>query len=144
MPSIRIPSPWLTTIITAALLATGCSEVRKLTYPGDITYIDRSTITGAMRQMADAVSRLENTIRGASTPTAIDQQTVVNELRTLETLGASLHATRGYSTDPVLDKHMEAFLDDVSLAREQAEMRPPNYFLAGHIAGSCAACHKFR
>ncbi len=138
------PSSLLTIAIAIALLATGCSEIRKLTYPGDVTYIERSTITGAMRQMADAVTRLENAIRSAPSQDKIDRATVVSELRTLETLASTLHTEKGYSTDPVLDKHMSTFLDDVALAREQAEMQPPNYFLAGHIAGSCAACHKFR
>lgn len=134
----------LITATIIALVAVGCSEIRKLTYPGDITYIERSTVTGTMRQMADAVTRLESAIRDAKTPDAVDQDTVVRELRILEKLASPLHTDKGYTNDPVLDEHMSAFLDDVSLAREQAEMHPPNYFLAGHIAGSCAACHKFR
>ncbi len=139
------PSRYLPALLAITLLAmTACSEVRKLTYPGDITYIDRSQITGAMRQMADAVARLEKAIREAPSPDKVDQAAVVGDLKVLEALASSLHAKKGYTTDPVLDKHMSNFLDDVALAREQAEQHPPNYFLAGHIAGSCAACHRIR
>ncbi len=135
----------LSALLAVVVLAvTACSEVRKLTYPGDITYIDRSQVTGAMRQMADAVARLERAIREAPSADRVDQAAVVGDLKTLEALASSLRAKKGYTTDPVLDKHMSSFLDDVALAREQAEQQPPNYFLAGHIAGSCAACHRFR
>ena len=136
---------YLSTLLAAAVLAmTACSEVRKFTYPGEITYIDRGQVTGAMRQMADAVARLEKAIREAPSPDKVDQAAVVGDLKALEALASSLHAKKGYTTDPLLDKHMSNFLDDVALAREQAEQNPPNYFLAGHIAGSCAACHRFR
>ncbi len=144
IPGTTVTGQRLLAIAALLLLTTGCSEVRKLTYPGDITYIDRSTVTGAMRQMADAVSRLENAIRSAPSPQAVDQRTVVGELKVLERLASSLQTRKGYTTDPLLDKHMSAFIDDVTLAREQAQKQPPNYFLAGHIAGSCAACHRFR
>ncbi len=144
IPGTHLSGRWPLIVAALLLLATGCSEVRKLTYPGDITYIDRTTITGAMRQMADAVTRLEKAIRSAPSPEAVDQKTVVGELQVLEKLASSLQTQKGYSTDPLLDKHMSAFIDDVTLAREQAQKQPPNYFLAGHIAGSCAACHRFR
>ena len=146
MSASRIPA-YLSILIAAAVSATllhGCADIRKLTYPGNITYIDKSHVTGAMRQMSDAVTRLETLIEKAPDSQAIDQKAVVNELSILEKLAGTLQVKHGYSNDRVIDEHISSFLDDITLAREQAEHTPPNYYLAGHIAGSCAACHKFR
>lgn len=140
----RFSLPLWSLLLLVILLFVGCSEVRKLTYPSDITYIDRSQVAGAMRQMADAVTHLESTIRSAPSPEAVDQKAVVADLSVLKGIASSLQTKKGYSTDPVLDKHMSAFLDDVDLALAAAQKTPPSYFLAGHIAGSCAGCHRFK
>jgi uncharacterized protein YceK len=141
--SARRIYPLLLLLIVTTLLSS-CAEVRKLTYPGDITYIDRSKVTGAMRQMSDSVTRLESIIGAAPQSGNVDQQAVVRELTTLEKLASSLQVKKGYSNQKVIDEHIDNFLENVSVAREAAEHSPPNYYLAGRIAGSCAACHRIR
>jgi len=41
-----------------------------------------------------------------------------------------------------LQRSHGAFRRDIEMARLAAERDPPNYFLAGSVAGSCSYCHE--
>jgi hypothetical protein len=47
----------------------------------------------------------------------------------------------GRTNHPLIDANIQHFVKDLELARTQAAADPPNYFLAGSVAGACFYCH---
>ena len=72
----------------------------------------------------------------------IDKQEVIAFLREMEQIGSSLQATDAGELHAFLQDDMPVFLDALRNARLAAAASPPNYYLAGRVAGACVNCHR--
>jgi cytochrome c553 len=139
-----------TTLLLLASLAVailGCrgsaSRIRQYTYPPDFRYIEQHELGSAMGRLAVAVERLNGLLRASGTGEAAVQGAVVVQLGEVESIAGQL--TGGLGTNhPWLDHNLATFQRDIELARRAANHDPPNYYLAGSIAGACGYCHQRR
>jgi len=134
---------WLLVGLTAVVL--GCrgsaSRIRDYTYPPDFRYIEQHELDTAMGRLAVAVERLNGRLRTSQTGDAGVQEAVVAELGEIGVIAGQLAGGVG-TNHPWLDQHLGAFQQDIELARRAATHDPPNYYLAGNIAGACGYCHQ--
>jgi len=134
---------WLLVGIAAAVL--GCrgsaSRIREYTYPPDFRYIEQYELDSAMGRLAVAVERLNRRLRTSQTGDAGVQGAVVEGLGEVALIAGQLSGGVG-TNHPWLDQHLGAFQRDIELARRAATHDPPNYYLAGNIAGACGYCHQ--
>lgn len=117
--------------------------VRKLTYAPDLRYLAGRQVTEIMQVLAKASVELDALLRDEPpVPETTDVKAeVIRLLMEMEKAASDLDA--GPTTNhPVLDENLGLFRQDLAAAREAAEVDPPNYFLAGSVAGSCLLyCH---
>jgi len=139
---------WLTTVgllaaATAAIV--GChgstAHIRQYTYPPDFRYIEQHELSTAMGRLAVGVDGLNRLLRPAGPPPA--PAAVVAQLDELQSIASRLTGTVG-TNHPWLDKNLPTFRRDIELAKRAAGHDPPNYYLAGTIAGACDYCHQRR
>ncbi|MDO6459478.1 hypothetical protein Q4485_02100 [Granulosicoccaceae sp. 1_MG-2023] len=134
--------------VLSLLLAAGaglaaCAQIRSVTYPAQVRYIDRQEIESTMYAMAVQLHQLDELVAGAASAPAV-QPRVVGVLGEINRLASTL-GEEGQSTNhPALDAQLDGFLTQVSRARLQAQQEPPNYYEAGRLSGSCSACHQLR
>lgn len=137
------PTSRLLIILGALIAMGGCAEVRKVTYPADFKYIERSEVRSTMAQLGRRIWEMDEIL-------ADSQQALENRQRVVELLSeiqsfASTLDTRGRPTNHLLiDQHMQGFLESVELARFAVEMDPPSFYRAGQLSGNCMGCHKHR
>ncbi len=125
-------------IIFTLLVAAGCAEIRKVTYPPEFTYIEKQDLQGAMGRMAASLAQLDSLIASGS-----PQGSILEQLNAIDRVASDL--SRGQATNHLLlDEHMEQFRADVAKAKLMASMSSPNYYYAGRLSGSCSGCHQFR
>lgn len=129
-------------IVGVAILFAGCAEIRKITYPPEITYIEQSKLEGVMHRMAAAMYRLDILI--ASETGEPEQQDILAQLDAIDRYTGELSGGKTVTNHLVLDEHMDKFSADVAKARLMAKASPPNYYYAGRLSGSCSGCHRFR
>ncbi len=72
----------------------------------------------------------------------IDQQLVVSILQEMELIGSGLQATDAGESHHFLQDDMPVFVAAIRNARNSANESPPNYYLAGRVAGACVNCHR--
>lgn len=96
-----------------------------------------------MWKMAASVGRINAIMRrGENRPISDAEQTeVVLLLGRIEAVADRLSAGDARVLHPVLGRHIDDFRKDVAIARRHAAAEPPNFFMAGTIAGACANCH---
>ncbi|MGH1358664.1 MAG: hypothetical protein ACRBC3_07860 [Burkholderiaceae bacterium] len=134
------PSRWL--MISALLAVAACADIRKLTYPPEYVYIEKTELQSSMHQMAAAMSRLDSLVATESTGDST-QKDVLAQLNVIDQVAWKLSG--GKSTNHLLlDGHMKQFSADVAKARLLASSSPPNYYYAGRLSGNCSGCHRFR
>lgn len=104
------------------------------------TSMSEQDLHGRMREMADRATDINKRLRQAVLTDA-DRVQVVADLAAIEAIARELSADEARTVHPVLWKNIDEFRTDVVNARKQAEATPPNFFLAGTVAGSCAYCH---
>jgi hypothetical protein len=133
-------------IVLAAATFAGCggsaAHLRGYTYPPDFRYISPSELSGAMGQLAVGVERLDRLLRHGGVGGEALQAEVVQELGDLAHIAAGLSAGGMGTNHPWLNNNLGAFRRDLDLARRGATHDPPNYYLAGSIAGACGYCHQ--
>lgn len=134
----------LTGIAIAAAMGCGGSaqRLRGYTYPPDFRYIAPHELSTAMGRLALAVDRLDDLLRPGPAGGDALQAQVVGQLRELAGIASELTAGSVGTNHPWLDHNIESFRLDVELARRAATHDPPNYYLAGSIAGACGYCHQ--
>lgn len=133
--------------VTAAMVAVslgGCADIRKLTYPKGFVYLDNAEIESRMRGMGESIERLEKLIISSADSKQADRESVLGELKTLEAIARSLEAGDKGTNHPVIDDHINRFIDDIEQAKLFATETPPSYYYAGKLTGSCTSCHSFR
>ena len=121
----------------------GCSEVRKLTYSEDFTYVEDKEIKSLMRQMSKGVERLEQIVEKAKYSDTTQQQ-VIAEIGNLESITARLSAGHTQTTQLFISDHIEQFNTDISTAKMFAKTTPPDYSKIMEVANNCQQCHKWR
>ena len=140
----------LTFSLGALLAAGGCSELRKLTYPADFVYLEKSTVQSTMQQLAYRMSEITNLMSSGSSSTETTEAILV-QLSEMESIALGLQARRSASEETplvtshlLIDENLDDFLTDIIRAKFVVQEEPPNYFGAGQLTGSCAACHSER
>ncbi|MCW8933244.1 MAG: hypothetical protein OQK98_00835 [Gammaproteobacteria bacterium] len=121
----------------------GCSEVRKLTYSEDFTYVENKEIRSLMRQMSKGVERLEQIVEKAQYSDTTQQQ-VISEIGKLERITARLSAGHTQTNQLFISDHIEQFNTDISTAKMFAKTTPPDYSKILEVANKCQQCHKWR
>jgi hypothetical protein len=133
-------------VVAAAIVLLGACEARKairsVTYSPDFRYLEEGDVTSAMWILARDVRALKGLLGGANGLTPEAHEEVVRLLREMESTAAQLDPAGRRSNHPRIDRNIDAFRRDLSMARQAAERDPPNYFLAGNVAGSCSYCHE--
>lgn len=146
----------LSALIAAAFLASGCAQVRLLTYPAEFTYLDSDSVKGVMHEMAVSLGTLDNLVR-QSTQSPEDRDNrpaILAQLQNIESMASSLSASttdqgaegqaRPVTNHLLIDEHIDDFIGQIMRARLLAEAEPPNYYGVGQLTGNCNACHRLR
>ena len=105
--------------------------------PVPIETISKEELHARMRALADHAATIDALLRSPRPPRAA----VVMQLSQMETIVLSLSDEDARSIHPQLWKNIDTFRRDLATARRAAEQEPPNYFLAGTVAGACGYCH---
>lgn len=133
-------------LISAVVAIGGCSDVapavRKLTYPPDFQYMSGQELRSGMAELAYQLQLLDRALATGPTEQSAQQQQVVQTLTNIERIGASLQPGEAGSTHGYLKDFMADFRSNVGQARNAASMDPPEYYLAGRVAGGCINCHR--
>ena len=103
---------------------------------------DVEDVHASMWKMARAVERVNVIMRRSDTPlTSIEQQEVLHLLDEMEVVATRLATDGARDAHPLLGKNIDLFRADLALSRRTAAANPPNFYMAGTIAGACAYCH---
>jgi hypothetical protein len=105
--------------------------------PVPIETVSKAELHARMRALADHAAEIDALLRSAKPP----RTAVVMQLSQMEVIALSLSDDDARSIHPMLWKNIELFRRDLASARRAAEQEPPNYFLAGTVAGACGYCH---
>ena len=135
---------WVVVFLVGGLV--GCNNptatVRKFTYPPDFKYVSDAELKSTMDVLAQQVVRLDAALAAVQQPQALDEGEVVRILAAIERTTQKLDARSVGSNHPFLEDYMARFDDTVQQARMAASLHPPNYYLAGRVAGACVNCHE--
>lgn len=123
---------------------TGCSQVRKLTYSEDFTYVENREVRSLMRKMSKGVDRLDQVVEKSTTTNASKQQKIISEINELEHITARLSSGHTQTNQLFISDHIEQFNTDISTAKMLAKTNPPDYSKVKEIVANCHQCHKLR
>lgn len=127
-------------VLGAVACADLVAKMRRVTYPPDFRYIERSQLQSAMWRLAYDVRELDQLMRTPPIDAARHDATV----RLLNDLLVATDALRGGgrpTNHPLLTDHVGRFRLDVSLALAGVQADPPSYYLVGSVTGACLGCH---
>lgn len=130
-------------LLALLLLVNACSNLRKLTYPEQITYIEKNELQGVMQRMSRVLSELDQIILSNSN-TSDESHQILTQLQKLDLICAELDGGNTVTNHGVIDDNIEEFRNDIAHASRMISAIPPNYYYAGKLSGSCAACHQYR
>lgn len=132
------------------VLAAACSprhfdnpeRVRPIATPEERRTFGSGELHESMWTLARYVERVNVIMRRSSDPlTPEEQQEVIALLGSMEAVAERLSKDDARGLHPVLGENIDVFRMDLALSRKNASANPPNFFLAGTVAGSCAYCH---
>jgi hypothetical protein len=128
-------------VLGALACAGSAARVRDHTYPPSFEFVERKHLESAMWQLAWDVQRLDHSLREPSGDPAEQQRVVAELLKEME-VAANGIATPGRITQhPLLNRNLPRFREQLRRARMDVERKPPNYFTATTLVGSCTTCH---
>ena len=116
-------------------------RLREHTYPPTFNYIPEERLRSTMWDLADHVAKLDRLMRDPQIGGEAVQLQVIRELDEMQRASATLGPGDWPSNHPQVSRNIEVFREDLFAARRAAALQPPNYFLAGSIAGACTNCH---
>jgi hypothetical protein len=141
-----MPHRTLLAVCSFTLVLAACAEgtraIRSVSEPPGFSQIETADIRTAMHVMAANAHALDAALRAEQTDEALRQQQVIGALDGMFAAASNIQPSGETTDHPMLDKRLPMFLSDVQAARRAAASTPPSYFLAGSVAGSCAACHR--
>ena len=82
----------LLAIILLTILASGCSQNRKVTYPGDFVYLEHEQITSEMGLLSNYMGQIDDILADDSTISSEQQTRIVNILSLIDASADSLGA----------------------------------------------------
>ncbi len=143
-PSIR----YLAAIVLAGAVAvsaiSGCAVVRKATYPADFVYLSRDDVSTGMQRIAGHLVSIEQALQEPDPDTAGETaRLVIRHLEGMRQVAVELGADAVGTNHLLLDAHMQDFLAQLELARNEAATVPPRFYAAGKLVGSCSSCHRY-
>lgn len=116
--------------------------MRQTTYAPGFAYLDRQTVRGAMWELAQQTTALNELLRPEEAPDEAARAEILERLTAMEGIVARID-TEGQATNhPMIAGSIGALRRDVAAARRGAAAEPPDYFLAGSVAGACLYCHR--
>jgi len=127
-------------------IVTGCTDLRKVTYPAEFVYLEKQQVQGVMHQLAGKIRNIESLASDDVAPSPFVTDSITAGLSDIEStisdFQSGAQGNQPLTTNHLLlDENLDEFLADITRAKIQLQANPPNYFAAGRIAGSCAACH---
>jgi len=130
-----------------SLLVTACNpkiakEIRRHTYPPEFNYIPEKEFKSIMWRFAEKVKQLNEVMREANLSGDGPKREVVRILSEMEKISMDLGPEAWPGNHPKVARHITMFRSDLLAARRALDMDPPNYYLAGSIAGACSHCHR--
>lgn len=134
----------LLTIILLTILASSCSQNRKVTYPGNFVYLEQKQIISEMALLSNYMTQIDEILSDDSTISSEQQARIAKILSLIDASADSLGAGSVKTNHLIIDDHIDQFKTDVNVAIRNARSDPPNYFPLGKLAGSCVACHQYR
>ena len=157
MRSFKHSAPVVNTsiVLLAALLLTlsACAEVRRVTYPDDFIYLEKSEVSQLMFSLLDIMITLDE-LEETAHPEKQKKRAILAELEKIEALTIRFNtavsregnnALGNLRTNHLLlSEHIAEFNADVSAAKLQLAATPPNYYVVGRLTGGCNSCHRNR
>ncbi len=131
-------------LLAAAACGDAAGRLRQHTYPPSFEYVDSSRLSSAMWVLASETARLDRALEETDADPAVRQREVASILAQIEAAADGIQRPGQTSQHPLLNEHLPRFRERVRKARAEVERSPPAYYLAGTVAGSCAACHALR
>ena len=93
-----------------------------------------------MHELAVRTMEVDRLLRDAN-PAPAERAHIAQVLLEMQTIAGRLDSPRAVNAHPALAAHAADFRSELGAARNGVLAEPPNYYLAGTIAGSCAGCH---
>lgn len=133
------------------VLITSCSsqitsEVRKVTYPPDFTYVEKSDLRSEMEKLSHQMILLERALsqthQSNELAEEIQREEVLDSLREMGRIASRINKGDAPSNHPFMENYMKDFISKVDKARGAASIQPPRYYYAGKVAGGCTNCHR--
>ncbi|MCA9551106.1 MAG: hypothetical protein KC933_13815 [Myxococcales bacterium] len=128
----------------AACSTTGGSvtmEVEKVYVPS-FKFEDTAPVNDDMHAMAKAVYKLDRLMRDGNNLDDTEGAQAVALLAELSSITDRLVPNPAMTNHPVLKDRIADFDADVKAALDTARGKPPSYYMAGAVAGSCILCHE--
>ena len=146
MSRTRLRPAFLTLALVVGSGPLACSErarerLREHTYPPTFNYIPEERLRSTMWDLAYHVAQLDQRMRDPQVGGEALQLQVIREIDEMQHAAAALGPGDWPSNHPQVSRNIDAFREDLAAARHAAAIQPPNYFLAGSIAGACTNCH---
>lgn len=136
--------PWLVVLLAACL--SGCSlrgeDVRAWTYPPDFNYVPAERLRSVMWRLGAGVAELDRLLRAEHSGEEPPRGEVVATLQALQAAAQELGPAGWPSNHPRIGDNVGRFQAEVAAALAAARRDPPQYFLAGSLAGACGLCHR--
>ena len=134
------------TVVAVVVCIVSCTQsgtgLRATPFPDDLEYLPEQQIQTAMWVLAAEIQTLERLIEEpAELERPSRQAMVIATLDRMHTAAQTLDAPGRTTQHPFLNQNLGSFLGRLERAKRAAEMSPPNYFMAGSVAGSCYLCH---
>lgn len=139
----RVFIKWCAIGLCAAVVI-GCSAVRKVTYPPDFVYLDRSDVTNAMSRLSVDVWKIDDILGSSETVLPYEREEMISLLSDMSGVADKLGAGTVETNHPFIDQNIDSFKRDVHLALGDVKKEPPSYYRAGRLSGRCLACHRLR
>lgn len=134
--------PTLLLLITV-LVASGCAELRKMTYPADFKYLGRSEVKGTMAVFGHGIWEMDQILSDPDRALT-ERERIIEILDQLEEHAQSINPSGRPTNHTVIDSNIQQFIDAVRDARDDIEGSPPSFYAAGQLSGRCMACHIHR
>lgn len=126
-----------------AVLAAGCADIRKVTYPAEFKYIEQSEVRSTMSELGKRIWEMDEILSDPEKAVA-QRSRVIDLLAEMQSFADTLDPHGKPTNHLLIDQHMPNFIESVELARLAVEMDPPSFYRAGQVSGNCMSCHKHR
>lgn len=127
-----------------AVILVSCAKVRKVTYPPNFVYIEKTGVKSTMSVFAENVLLIDKELMTKKERKNIDREKIVAAMDAILSAANALDQGMEQTNHRVIDHNLEVFRGSVKQARLMVQKQPPNYYQAGQLSGQCMACHKLR